>query len=1000
MPRLLRPLQPSPFHTLSIVRQETNEKSVENNEENEEREDVYEPLFDMSNEVLDTEYVMPRISEFVDRNVNFAHTDKLLSLLKANEQIQALKEDKDGLSMSSGQSRYTYWKLYNRKSISPEQTDFEQQISAFPYGLYGENMEAQLFLAETTAAVTAVANDHLGKSLEATEQIFTTQQKYEEGDEARRLKSLKEKEENAKRMKQYEKLIKDTYPDDPEAAKKLADYFNSLDVEDEAPQAPKRKMVRINEPWLIHPKKHLLDIKNAEDIHFTLTAKRTYEEATEGSKLYEKAVVDKLKFRDTQFNSDLVSAHVKGESERLKELNSAPFDIVFSRSSTLVDSLTQSVVPTAVNGFIRRRVDEVRISEFEKNSKKHLTYDKAFSRARYNIHEVDARGLLDNSVRHAAMKRLYDFTFNLSRNQRSARKEQRNLNNYRFMKSLIEHEDKHPLSDLDMEPDHEVVVPPVKAGSKQSSSSVVDMKELKKVMKGEEEPEALEITLRTDPVTGEPVARTENEDLGDYKPPSDDELNAIEESSELPSYAHLSDYEALQRAYEEDDAQEEENRDLESHFEEEEDQEEDDKEDANNASFAFGRSVQEMAERRVSVPDATKSRNIARLHADNPFNYHHKQTRYLLEDEHLDGKYEKDLIEDLKNKPLSEIYKSRPWLVIDPIVQTIRDMDKFNPGEVATPFGKEQVSVMYEVALRGKPFSEIQQFYASFKDAGNREDLLDKLQLILPQVSREKMGYMLDRLVKAVVNEPEQPDMLQAKKYSGTLRSVIALADKMNASSQSGLYTVADVVSKPRPKIEAVMYSVDQIVKRRVDARSLQHVAELGKILNESDYESEWDYLYEVLKPIHDKSKEVVDAEKNRKSYQPRIYSGISRASGKRKSSIAHVKLTPGNGIFSINGRDYLEYFKRRTDLLKLGQPLRITQSFGQFDIEVKVQGGGTTGQRDAIKLALSKALGKFIPEYGYALSANGMMTVDSRIVERKKYGLVKARRRAQWVKR
>lgn len=133
---------------------------------------------------------------------------------------------------------------------------------------------------------------------------------------------------------------------------------------------------------------------------------------------------------------------------------------------------------------------------------------------------------------------------------------------------------------------------------------------------------------------------------------------------------------------------------------------------------------------------------------------------------------------------------------------------------------------------------------------------------------------------------------------------------------------------------------------------------------------------------------------------------------GRRKTSVANVKITPGDGLFVINGRSHLDYFSNNpVSLIKISTPLRMIDCVRQFDVDVRVQGGGTTGQAEAIVHGLSRALAKFQPEFGYLLTkcmlfcifyifADSMMSRDSRMVERKKPGKPKARKSFQWVKR
>ena len=123
-------------------------------------------------------------------------------------------------------------------------------------------------------------------------------------------------------------------------------------------------------------------------------------------------------------------------------------------------------------------------------------------------------------------------------------------------------------------------------------------------------------------------------------------------------------------------------------------------------------------------------------------------------------------------------------------------------------------------------------------------------------------------------------------------------------------------------------------------------------------------------------------------------------ATGRRKTSIARVYLTAGNGKLNVNNQECLEYFKRATLKMQVEQPLDVTSSLGNVDITVHVKGGGLTGQAGAVKHGISRALLKFNEEYRKALRDAGFLTRDSRMVERKKYGQAKARKRFQFSKR
>ncbi|SJZ93725.1 30S ribosomal protein S9 [Garciella nitratireducens] len=121
---------------------------------------------------------------------------------------------------------------------------------------------------------------------------------------------------------------------------------------------------------------------------------------------------------------------------------------------------------------------------------------------------------------------------------------------------------------------------------------------------------------------------------------------------------------------------------------------------------------------------------------------------------------------------------------------------------------------------------------------------------------------------------------------------------------------------------------------------------------------------------------------------------------GRRKKSIARVRLLPGEGKFIINGRDIDEYFGLETLKVIAKQPLALTNTEGKFDIYVNVNGGGFTGQAGAIRHGISRALLKVDPELRKPLKEAGFLTRDPRMKERKKYGLKKARRAPQFSKR
>lgn len=126
----------------------------------------------------------------------------------------------------------------------------------------------------------------------------------------------------------------------------------------------------------------------------------------------------------------------------------------------------------------------------------------------------------------------------------------------------------------------------------------------------------------------------------------------------------------------------------------------------------------------------------------------------------------------------------------------------------------------------------------------------------------------------------------------------------------------------------------------------------------------------------------------------------VTNTLGRRKTAVARIYLQRGNGAITVNGRDFKNYFPTEVLQIKVQQALTITNNVGQFDIIVNVDGGGVTGQAEAIRLAIARALVELDETVKPALRAEGLMTRDPRMVERKKFGQKKARRRFQFSKR
>jgi small subunit ribosomal protein S9 len=126
----------------------------------------------------------------------------------------------------------------------------------------------------------------------------------------------------------------------------------------------------------------------------------------------------------------------------------------------------------------------------------------------------------------------------------------------------------------------------------------------------------------------------------------------------------------------------------------------------------------------------------------------------------------------------------------------------------------------------------------------------------------------------------------------------------------------------------------------------------------------------------------------------------LIQSTGRRKRSVARVRFQDGSGQVTLNGKPLEAYFPAMATRMRVMEPLSLTQTQGRYDIEASLDGGGTTGQADALRLGIARALAELDPELRATLKKAGMLTRDSRVVESKKYGLRKARRAPQYTKR
>jgi small subunit ribosomal protein S9 len=121
---------------------------------------------------------------------------------------------------------------------------------------------------------------------------------------------------------------------------------------------------------------------------------------------------------------------------------------------------------------------------------------------------------------------------------------------------------------------------------------------------------------------------------------------------------------------------------------------------------------------------------------------------------------------------------------------------------------------------------------------------------------------------------------------------------------------------------------------------------------------------------------------------------------GRRKTSIARVIVKNGSGKITVNKKEFENFFPQLLSREDILLPFKVTETEGKYDVQVNVNGGGTTGQAQSVRLGIARALIEFNPEYRPALKAEGLLTRDPRMVERKKYGQPKARKRFQFSKR
>ena len=130
------------------------------------------------------------------------------------------------------------------------------------------------------------------------------------------------------------------------------------------------------------------------------------------------------------------------------------------------------------------------------------------------------------------------------------------------------------------------------------------------------------------------------------------------------------------------------------------------------------------------------------------------------------------------------------------------------------------------------------------------------------------------------------------------------------------------------------------------------------------------------------------------------VAQAVAQATGRRKEAVAQVRLYHGTGVFTLNGRSLERYFPTMARRMRVLEPLRVANLEGRYDVVAKLHGGGVNGQADALRLGIARSLAGMDPSLRHDLKRAGLLTRDARVVERKKYGLRKARRAPQYTKR
>lgn len=326
--------------------------------------------------------------------------------------------------------------------------------------------------------------------------------------------------------------------------------------------------------------------------------------------------------------------------------------------------------------------------------------------------------------------------------------------------------------------------------------------------------------------------------------------------------------------------------------------------------------------------------------------------------------------------------------VFDPTLEFLIKLENGRETEVA--WNQDFVKQLWSI-VGGKAIGKTEEFFEQTKFAINEDGIVDRLNLILPGLEREQVVTVLHKILNILKLN---------KRITTTDVTIQTITDVIARKEEPIHFKWSDRFQTIHPRLEGVEKAFAKILKGKVSAKEMKRVGEIAASINGTDYPFEYDYYYEILKPIFEVKDIVANPPNLRKEYPPKIYGGRSFGKGKRKTSLATSYMEPGTGIIKINGKNHDEYFTNQYHLFNVLRPLHLMNSIKNFDFKIKVKGGGLNSQAQAIRLAMSKSIVAFLPEYGTWFRRNGMLSTDARRVERKKPGLKKARKKTQWVKR